>query len=480
MLTGTLAGMTRDGRQRRIEALGGKVCGSVSKKTSHVVAGERAGSKLDKAKSSRSTCGPGHRALIAEPRRARSPSMARTPVWAALALVAGQLLVCALVLELLFVRCCRGCPCGCTLRGEAYAAAQSSKRAALPRDYIAIAGDSYAQGLGDWLHAADPDRNGPFAAYHVLHERTGRDVISWARGGTGALGGFAAYPRLQFEALAASRRTALAPPELLIAYFYEGNDLEDTLAELLTLTLRRTPALSAYTDAFGTLRWIVEHRSDPFRPVLDDPRARSASELRSEIEPRLLPLYSLHAAGAPSPWPRLYFARFVAALLKGPPRAMPESGPPAGRNRALIAGAPQEIGGSLQAPAMELTAEETQLALGAVAVGLEALAAAFPASRLCVVYVPSPAALYEFADEPVSVQGLRVNEPRFPSAEIRARSAELDAQLRSLAERVGARSWLRTDAARRRAERRDPRAARLDAPQRAGQRALGRAVANCL
>jgi DNA ligase (NAD+) len=50
VLTGTLPNLTRDQAKERIEAKGGKVVGSVSKKTDYVVTGTDAGSKLEKAR----------------------------------------------------------------------------------------------------------------------------------------------------------------------------------------------------------------------------------------------------------------------------------------------------------------------------------------------------------------------------------------------------------------------------------------------
>jgi DNA ligase (NAD+) len=50
VLTGTLSGLTRDQAKKRLQVLGGKVAGSVSKKTDYVVVGGDPGSKAEKAR----------------------------------------------------------------------------------------------------------------------------------------------------------------------------------------------------------------------------------------------------------------------------------------------------------------------------------------------------------------------------------------------------------------------------------------------
>jgi hypothetical protein len=105
---------------------------------------------------------------------------------------------------------------------------QRSKAARWPKDYVAILGDSYAEGVGDWLLQAGGDRSKPFHSADVIHELTGRDVVSFGRSGSGSVQAMVRRVSRLLDApdcwLFDQR---LGPPRHFVVYFYEGNDIID-------------------------------------------------------------------------------------------------------------------------------------------------------------------------------------------------------------------------------------------------------------
>lgn len=126
------------------------------------------------------------------------------------------------------------------LTASARVLAQSSKRGAIPRDYVAIVGDSYALGAGDWLvevrrrlrRSGQRWANPGFGSQHALRESLGRDVVSLGRAGAGNLSGWLAHPVSWIRFTHGSLLCRAGPPDLIVAYFYAGNDLGDNLGEL--------------------------------------------------------------------------------------------------------------------------------------------------------------------------------------------------------------------------------------------------------
>ena len=111
--------------------------------------------------------------------------------------------------------------------------AQSSKDGLTPhKDYIAIVGDSYAAGYGDWLIDTDPGKNSPFHSAHVLYDLTGKDIISFGKSGRGSIGGIVIQPILKFEHINSLFVYRLPKPPCVLVYFYEGNDLNNNLKRI--------------------------------------------------------------------------------------------------------------------------------------------------------------------------------------------------------------------------------------------------------
>jgi len=340
--------------------------------------------------------------------------------------------------------------------------AQSSKDAREPARYVAIAGDSYAQGRGDWLLGQDPDGNGPFHSAHVIHARTGRDVLSVARGGTGAVRGTVeAQAGLRY--LQHAPRIGLPPPEVLFFYFYEGNDLLDTLLELLVLY---GEGAGDGTDA-DALFAALGDGLDAFRGALEHPDFGDAQGLRERIQGLLARHPLARRAADPTAADRVpglrTLWRMLRARVSGRPPGSPEQDVfPLWRQRPRsqtpsnvlrVGGQQVPLAVELQAPAPELRPRETEAVLWALEHALALLREGLPDTRVCVVYIPSPAASYVSSRPAVVIQSLGSRPDTFPADVVRARSDDLRARVGALARRLDLGFVDATGAVRRNARR---------------------------
>ena len=107
---------------------------------------------------------------------------------------------------------------------------RASKAGFVPHDYIAILGDSMAEGLGDALLAAGNNEARAFHAAHVVRDLTGRDVVSFGRGGSSSAEGLVRQPARILAGSHCLIFPTIEDPSRIFAYFYEGNDIQDNLA----------------------------------------------------------------------------------------------------------------------------------------------------------------------------------------------------------------------------------------------------------
>jgi hypothetical protein len=243
--------------------------------------------------------------------------------------------------------------------------AQHTKRNYLPHDYIALLGDSYAEGRGDWLLQGGGNRNSPFHSADVIREATGRDVVSFARGGAGSAEGIVLRP----ARILTSSRCILFPemesPRQMFIYFYEGNDMEDNLNFGLKV-------INAYGRFDGETidRYLTEYYAaeNPWRCHL---------ELMDTATRMVQFLYQHYVAGLD-----------VEYCGQEEP----------GANRLAVGGRSFEAP-ALQGPALGLSDPDIQRGMKVLDHSLSWLQRRFKDASVTVVYVPSPLSIYRIEGE---------------------------------------------------------------------------------
>jgi hypothetical protein len=248
---------------------------------------------------------------------------------------------------------------------------QNSKSAYLPHDYIALLGDSYAEGLGDWLWQTGGNRAKPYHSGNVIHDLTGRDVVTFGKGGAGSAEGIVERPAGVFPRSSCYLFPAIEPPAQMFIYYYEGNDVEDNLVFEQKVQQRYGRLDTQTIDRYLTDVYAAGNPWDCHLELLD-------------TTTRMVKfLYEYYVSGVD--------LSLTCSMRLHAPHA----------NRLLVKGETVEAG-PLQGPALSISDESIQSAMPVLDRSLNWLRNRFLGVPTTVVYVPSPLSVYHLAEEEVS------------------------------------------------------------------------------
>ncbi len=301
--------------------------------------------------------------------------------------------------------------------------AQSSKADTLPNDWIALIGDSYAQGKGDWLLTTDHGSNLPFHSAHEINRITGKDVVSFAGGGVGSVRGFVQFIVRGVDLLNASSNYNVSEPSTILAYFYEGNDLNNNLRMLKRQFIPR----------YGKNQTLD---SSDIQLFIED-----ITGINEEISPRW--------------WYNLFFLKFLRRSVEGTLEILTmddseTSDTLSGNKKGLeaednispdynvvrIKGGDIEVPPRLQGPALELTEKEIEASLFLAEQSLLKLKSIFKNSRIIVVYIPSPLSSYKFPGQKISSQSMENRNSSFRTGEVLKNSQKICGEMQKISQRL--------------------------------------------
>jgi hypothetical protein len=104
---------------------------------------------------------------------------------------------------------------------------QGSKREYVPHDYIALVGDSNAQGMGDWMIDNGLDRSKPYHSADILHQLLHTDVVSLGRAASGSAEALVLRVTEVFGESYCYLFPPIEEPKQILIYFSESNDIDD-------------------------------------------------------------------------------------------------------------------------------------------------------------------------------------------------------------------------------------------------------------
>ena len=363
-------------------------------------------------------------------------------------------------------------------RAEVYL--QNAKAGYSPHDYITLLGDSYAQGAGDWLWSVGYRNDRPYHSANVIHDVSGKDVITLGRGGAGSPEAIVLRVSRVLGEADCYIFPPLEQPRQFFIYFYEGNDIYDNSRAVRRALRAGGPNLQASLD------WVLEHDygaqgrcyaqlSEMMGSMASYLAVDTMTKVRQYVTQLLVKTAAAEHQVAPS--------TSSAANGKGAPAP----------NSVLIAGAPVSTP-ELQIPPVNLTDRQLDDGVAVFDRSLAWLRRHFPNTPTTVVYIPSPAASYRHAGPSVTAKDFThrflpdasgssttAQRPSFPVSAVYAYSQRLCQKIRDASLKEGV-SFVDLRSAFRQAGVRQAVHGPTDwnHPNEAGYRLLGAVVAKHL
>jgi hypothetical protein len=243
---------------------------------------------------------------------------------------------------------------------------QNSKSEFVPHDYIAILGDSIAEGVGDWLLQANGDRTKPFHSADVIRRITRRDVVSFGRVGASSAQALVGRPATIFAGTECYFFPRVEAPQEMVVYFSEATDIRDN-DHFLTRVIRKHGNTS--NDSIDQV-------------LLDEFASVSQWKCRAYLSDTIWRMA------------KFLFQHHVQGISIEAGR---------GHDTALIVAGEQVRAPRLDGPELVYSDDQVLDAMRVFERSLAWLRSRFPDVPITVVYVPSPASVYTFAAEAIVV-----------------------------------------------------------------------------
>jgi len=306
---------------------------------------------------------------------------------------------------------------------------QYHKKSVIPTDYVALVGDSHALGSGDWyLEAVKKHKltQGAYHSAHILFKETGRDILSFGALGSGSLRGLVLKPVSYFKYLNSLRGFKLEPPEEILVYFFEGNDLSDN-----AYAIHKT--FSAGYD-MGRL-----YDPEYFKTFIEkellgtDPLYMGKVPFKNWLFSRFLVesvsdnVYNEVKRGINKL--KIFFSRLLEttqAQAEGVRVSLDFSNNVSETNSdiALVDGKEFLFPHSTQQPGLNLNEEQNKQAFYVFEQSLRYMAGYFNGAKITIVYIPSPVSVYNWISPKITILVPR-GKLKFTPREIYQRSDKI-------------------------------------------------------